>query len=372
MANLKQQILILGHNDATQFVDIYNQYTRLFAPEKYDVTVAYLTGEENPDTKQRMLTSKVLFLNFSKKNIRHLKIVPIQKLIQLCREKKFQIVICHRYKATYIMLWVAQFCKIPVLIGVMHELNTMTARGRQLSIAFLQRKNLMLAGVSNAVRDDIRKNITSMPPERIVTLYNMIDIDMTEPQLLSREDARTMLHLSDDMFVFGNIARLVPNKNQAHLIHSFSLIKIYCPRAKLIIIGDGILEERLKTQVIQYGLQNEVIFTGYLSSAFRYMKAFDCFVLSSIQEAFGRVLLEAMLAKLPLIATSVHGIPEVVGDVGTLVDPTDAAALAFAMKQIYRLSPEERLQLGERAYQHVEKKFSIPCFQKQFWQLLEN
>jgi glycosyltransferase involved in cell wall biosynthesis len=161
----------------------------------------------------------------------------------------------------------------------------------------------------------------------------------------------------------------VHNKDQATLIHAFSLIKPYCPKAKLILIGNGELEASLKVQVNANGLSKDIIFTGYLVNGFKYMKAFDCFVLSSIQEAFGRVLLEAMIAKRPIIATRAHGIPEVVGDAGTLIEPRDAMGLSAAMKNMYALTESQRDRLGETAYQHAVDHFSIPCFQRIFWDL---
>lgn len=366
---MRKNILILGHNDATQFIDIYNQYTRLFDKEKFEVTVAYLTGEPSETVKNRTIAENVIFLNAAKKNIRGFKILPILNLIKLCRAKKFQTVICHRYKPSYIMMWVARFVKIPAVIMVMHELDTLSSWRRRLAISILQRENMIFAGVSNAVRDDMRKSLWRVPEDRIITLYNMIDVDLTEPQLLSRADARKVLQIPEHAFVFGNVARLAPNKDQVNLIKAFALIKPYCPNAKLIIIGDGQLDSQLKQTVDLNRLTDDVIFTGFLTGGFRYMKAFDCFVLSSIQEAFGRVLLEAMIARLPIIATKVHGIPEVVGDAGRLVEAKDTEAIAAAMKEIYHASEQQRESIGTQGYQRAMEHFSIPKFYEQFWQL---
>lgn len=369
---MRKNILILGHNYATQFIDVFNQYVRLFDPAKYCVTIAYLTGAPREDVKERTVAEEVLFLNCSKKSIRYLKIDPIRKLLALTKEKKFEQVICHRYKPSYIMLWVSQFQPIPKLIFVMHELKTMTSIGRRLLLAALYRKNITFAGVSNAVRDDLRKSLWRIPKERIVTLYNVIDVDLTEPKLLSRETARKELKLADDNFIFGHVARLVPNKDQQSLIHAFSLIKPHCPKAKLIILGNGVLEEQLKEQVKSYGLTEDIIFTGFVPEGYRYMRAFDCFVLSSVQEAFGRVLLEAMIAKCPIIATRTNGIPEVVADSGTIVNPRDAIQLAEAMKHYYFFSKEERHALAEKAYTHMVNNFSIPVFQQEYWQYINS
>ncbi len=365
---MRKNILILGHDYATQFVDIYNQYTRLFDKQKYEVTVAYLTGEPNEAVRERTLAEHIVFLNLSKKSIRNLKFQPIRKLLALTREKKFQLAICHRYKSSYIMMCVARLHKL-ALVAVMHELRTMSSLRRQLSIACLANKNVLFAGVSNAVRDDMRKNLWCVPQERVVTLYNVMDKELTEPQLLSRKEARSSLNLPENTFVFGHLGRLVRNKDQKSLIHAFSLIKPYCPNAKLIIVGSGELESALKQQVKAYQLNDDILFTGFLAGGFRYMKAFDCFVLPSIQEAFGRVLLEAMLAKVPIIATSVHGIPEVMADTGILVKPSDSMELANAMQKIANLSSLERQQYGDIAYQHMLDHFTLPAFYQQFWQL---
>lgn len=366
---MRKQVLIFGHNYATQFVDIYNQYTQLFDSDKYEVTVAFLTGEDNEVVRQRILAPNIEFLNVPKEAIRTLKIEAIKKVSEWCKQKNFQIVICHRYKPTYIMMWVAQRQKIPALVFVMHELNTMKSRGRRLLIAALYRKNMFFAGVSNAVRDDMRKCLWRVPKERIITLHNMIDIELTEPQLLTREEARQKLNLPEDVFIFANIARLAPNKDQANLIKAYSLLKPYCPNTKLLIIGDGVLEEQLKSQASMLGLKDDVIFTGFIPGAHRYMRAFDCFILCSIQEAFGRVLLEAMIGQTPIIATRVHGIPEVLGNTNILIKPQSAVELASAMKQVFLASPQEKLQKTTRAYQHVTTHFSIPTFKRIFWEI---
>ena len=365
---MRQAVLILGHSYATQFIDIFNQYTHLFQKKDYEVTVAYLTGEPDQTVKERTIAEHVLFLNQSKKSVRSLKIFATLKLLALCKEKKFQIVICHRYKPIYIMMWIAQFYKISAMIGVMHELKTMSSFGRRLLIACLRRKNMLFAGVSNAVRDDLRKSLWFVPSKQIVTLYNVIDVEMTEPSLLTRDQARSMLNLPPDAFVFGNIARLASNKDHASLIKAFALIAHHS-NIKMIIIGEGELQTRLQKLVQEEKLENHILFTGFLPQAARYMKAFDCFILSSIQEAFGRVLLEAMIAKLPIIATEVNGIPEVLANVGYLVQAKDITGLSEAMKKIVQTSEQEKINQGEQAYQRVLQYYSIPIFIKDFWQL---
>lgn len=366
---MRKNILIFGHGYATQFIDISNQYTKLFDKDKYEVTVAYLVGEPSEEIRKKHLADNVLFLNSPKNSTRGLKIYAIKKMLNLHRDKKFQIVICHRYKPTYIMLWVSQFLKIPVLFSVMHELGTLKNIGRKALIAALASENTIFAGVSNAVRDDLRKSIWKIPNERVITLYNMIDVDLTMPAIISREIAREQLKISSDTFIFGNLGRLAINKDQKTLITAFSQIKPLCPKSKLLIMGEGQLEPELKKQVRELNLQDEVIFTGFINDAFKFMKAFDVYISSSTQEAFGRVLLEAMLAKLPIIATKVNGVPEVVGDAGILIDAKNPEQLAEKMLYLYNANENERKRLGEDGYHRATTEFSLQRFNQIFWNL---
>lgn len=364
---MRQRVLILGHNDATQFIDIYNQYTRLFDPNRYEVTVAMLTGRSNELTLKRLIAEDVHFFDMHKSLLRTLKLRAAWQLFKLMREKRYDIVICHRYKPTYLVLWVKQFLHIPAVVSVMHELGTMKAKGRAALMRLLGRKDTLFAGVSNAVRDDLRRSLRPFPENRIITLYNVIDIEQVEPTFLTKAAAREALNLPSHRYIFGNIARLAINKDHANLITAFSKVHTRYPDALLVIVGDGILEPAIRAQIETLNLTGHVILTGFVPCAFEKLKAFDAFVLSSIQEAFGRVLIEAMLAHCPLIATKVNGIPEVVGDAGTLVPPRQPDALANAMMQFIENENHIREDYANAGYQRVSMHFSIPAFNRVFW-----
>lgn len=366
---MRKNVLIFSHGYKNGFIEASNQYSRLFDPDKFDITVVYLDGEPNEQIQKKHVANKVLFLNAPLRDKRGLKLPIIKKMLALHRTKKFHIVICHRYKPTYIMLWVAKFCKIPILFCIIHEMKAFKYFSRKLTMSVLAQKNIMLAGVSNAVRDDLQHSLLGRTKDRVITLYNTIDIDATKSELLSRHDARHQLNLPEDCFTFGILGRLVPAKDHNTLIEAFAIIKPHCPLAKLVIIGEGELESPLKNQIQQHGLVDDVILTGFLPKAFSLLKAFDVFVLSSIKEAFGRVLLEAMVAKCPIIATKTDGIPEVMGDIGTLVEKQNPQALAYAMMNFYNMTREERQIQSELSYQRAHHTFSIENFKETFWNL---
>lgn len=366
---MKKNILILAHSYGMQFLESCNQYAQLFDSAQYEVTIAYLVGEPDEKIKHKTRAENILFLNCSRKEIRGLKLSAIRRLLTLCRQKQFDCVICHRYKPTYLMLWVAQFCRIPTLFFVMHALGTMKSLSRRLLIATLFRKNMIFAGVSDAVRDDLRRNLWRVPAERIQTLYNLIDHSSFEPQLLTQEKAREQLHLAKDAFVFGHIGRFTQDKDQKTLIQAFAMMKPHCPHAKLVMIGDGKLELELKNEVALHQLENDVIFTGFIVDGFQLMKAFDIFVLTSIKEGFGRVLLEAMMAKLPIIATRIGGIPEVLGDTNFLIEAKQTQVLAETLQKTCQSTKTSLQAIGEQGYQRMLNKFSCEAFKKTFWQV---
>ncbi|MDR3491887.1 MAG: glycosyltransferase [Gammaproteobacteria bacterium] len=365
---MRKNVLILSHSYGSQFLESCNQYSLVFDPQEYETTVVYLSGSPSIDIKNKTLAEHTYFFDIPTKQLSGLKLKAIKKIYTFCKEKKFSIVICHRYKPSYIMLWVAQFYSFAAMIFVMHAPETMLSKARQWLVSHLLKKNMLIAGVSHAIEQDIKKDLPKVPAEQIITLYNIIDSDLFSSHLFTRQGARLKLNLSEQDFIFGNLARLVIDKDQKTLIHAFSQIKNNCPNAKLIIMGNGKLEHELKKQVSDLKLENEIIFTGFIEDGFRFMKAFDVFVLSSISEAFGRVLLEAMIAHTPIIAARSEGIPEVIGDTGVLVDAANPEQLAHEMQKAYHSNSTELSALAEKSFQRIDL-FTLPTFKKDFWNL---
>jgi glycosyltransferase involved in cell wall biosynthesis len=368
---MRKNILILAHSYGMQFVEGCNQYAQLFDKDQYKVTVVYLIGAEDNLIKQKTEAEKVIFMNLTSRSLRGLKWEAIHKILKLCRKYRFEMVFCHRYKPAYIMLWVSLLCRIPKIFFIMHALETMKSIPRRLLMAALWRNNITMIGVSEAVCQDLRQDLWRVPHQYIKTFYNIMDYELFEPQLLARHKARDILKIPAQAFVFGNIGRLVKEKDQKSLINAFYLIKDQCPNAKLVFIGDGKLEQELKAQVQELNLSDSVIFAGFIPDGFRFMKAFDIFILNSIEEAFGRVLLEAMVAYTPIIATRTHGIPEVVGDTGFIVEPKNPQALAEIMLKTYHLPKTDLALLGEKAYDRMARTFSIQRFKKDFWETVQ-
>ncbi|MEN9207706.1 MAG: glycosyltransferase family 4 protein [Gloeomargarita sp. GMQP_bins_120] len=163
-----------------------------------------------------------------------------------------------------------------------------------------------------------------------------------------------------EALVIGMVGRLVPQKSHATALRAFPLIHRQVPQARLVILGDGPLRPSLMALADRLRITPYVQFLGYQPDAAQWMAGFDIFLHTSLHEGFGLVLLEAMAARRPIVATRVGAIPEIVvhGQTGLLVPPGDPQALAQAVSQLL-LDGSLRRQLGEAGYQRLLREFSV-------------
>lgn len=329
----ERHVLQFCHGYDGPFLDCARQYASLFAGKGYRVTTVFLTGAADPQVAAGCASDEVLFLEFSSKAIRGLKLGAIRELRRIAASRRFSFCIAHRFKPIYIALLAT---RLPV-IGVHHAFGDYQRRTRQL-FANLFSKRLSLLGVSDAVRDDMRQCLPKWPAERIQTLYNRIDIDALQASLVPAAQARQALGLDAKAWIVGNVGRLHPDKDQATLLRGFAQALPALPAgARLAVLGTGRLEHALKAQAEALGIAAQVDFLGQVPDARRYFSAFDVFALSSDHEPFGMVLLEAMVAGVPLLATACGGAKEVVEGVGILFPLGDAERLAQGLQHLAEL-----------------------------------
>ncbi|MBI3957047.1 MAG: glycosyltransferase family 4 protein [Candidatus Kerfeldbacteria bacterium] len=193
-----------------------------------------------------------------------------------------------------------------------------------------------------------------VPERRINVVYNGVDLgpypDVT----------RKMFHWTK-RFLIGTVARLESEKGVAHLLQAFRELLVVIPHARLMIVGDGSERHKLEWLSRQLGIDAAVQWLGFQRNIPAWMKSFDCFVLPSVgRESFGVVLLEAMAAACPVVASNLGGIPEVVENnrTGILVEPGDAELLMQALLFLYQ-HPDVAMRLGLRGRERVEERFSL-------------
>lgn len=329
MGNSDKWILQLCHSYGAPFDDVARQWQVLFDDTQYKVLTVFLTGEPNDDVV-KLVGGQVIFLGYKSKDIRGLKRKQINDIANLNKEYQFELAIAHRYKPIYI----ATHIKSLRVFGVAHAYDVFDGFWRKKYIQTCKDR-LTLIGVSNAIRDDVKAALPRYPQGKIQTIYNRVNVERLQAGQINKEQARLFLGLPKEAYIVGNVGRLHPDKDQETLIAGFAKALPNLNNGLLVIIGDGRLDSELKQQVAELGITKSVLFLGRVADAWKYFKAFDVFALTSNYEPFGMVLLEAMVANIPVVSSNVGGAPEVVGDTGILFPLGHSAELANALKSLF-------------------------------------
>src|SRR4030042_1929721 len=220
--------------------------------------------------------------------------------------------------------------------------------------------------VNNASSDKKQAIELGIKPKKELTLiHNGIDVSRLEKEFLIREKARKELNLNQSDFVVGAIANFYPPKGLKYLIEAASLLS--GKDIKFIIIGDGEERTLLEKVIEEKNLKNNFILKGVIPEAYRYLKAFDIFVLPSVKEGFPWTILEAMSAEVPVIATKVGAVPEVIRNNknGILIEPENPQQISGAIEM---LIDDKGLQeiLAKEGKKIVTEEFNLKTMVKKY------
>ena len=229
-----------------------------------------------------------------------------------------------------------------------------------------------IATVSKACADDLKCRRSFK--KEVVYIYNGINPEkiVTMP----KEERYKKLGISKSDDIIGYIGVLEERKGIHYLIDAMPKIISRRPKVKLVIIGEGEEDytQTLREKIRQLGIESHVKLTGYIPNAAQFMECFDVFVLPSTEfESFGLVILEAMIYKVPVVATDVGGIPEVVknGETGFIVEARNPEALADNI--LFLLSNRELAQvMGENGYRLLLSKFTSEKMAEKYMKLVKN
>jgi len=180
------------------------------------------------------------------------------------------------------------------------------------------------------VSEGVRQYLISagVPAAKIVAVPTGIDLKRFDPGRKDLKDVRAEFGLRPDDFVVGIVAVLRFNKGHHHLIRAVGRLAPRHPNLKLVIVGDGPQKQNIDKLVEELGLEQRVMRVGHYDDIPSVLKALDAFALPTREEALGTALIEATAMGVPVIATKVGGIPEVLGEAGVYTPTEDADALA--------------------------------------------
>ena len=265
----------------------------------------------------------------------------ISALKEIASRRHPDIIVTHSVKSHFIM-WRSRLWKDYPWVAFHHGYTT-TDRKMRLYNRFDRwslPKAAVVVTVCNAFARELAE-VTGVPPEKIRVQHNSIR-PKSPPHSSDIEALRTRLGIAPDQQIILSIGRLSKEKAQADLIEAFKQLSRTHPDldCKLLIVGEGPERESLATMAQASGFADRIVFTGQVTAVSPYYAIASVFVLPSHSEGSPNVLLEAMAAHAPVVATEVGGVPEVVESdkSALLVPPKQPAMLAAAIARVLRNS----------------------------------
>lgn len=262
-------------------------------------------------------------------------------LIKIFLKEKPDVVHLNSSKIGGLGSLAARICFVPKIIFTIHgwAFNENRSSLSKLIIKILYFITILFSTKSIAVSNQIKEQAKTIPLSKIIFRKIFVIKNSVEKiDFIEKDKARDFifqkigLNNPDNKKIVGTICELHPIKGLEGLIKAFKKND----EAKLIIVGSGELENDLKKQISDFGLQNKVFLAGFIEDGAKYLKAFDIFILNSFSEAMALVILEAGQAELPVIATKVGGIPEIIENkkTGLLVESGNEVAVSEAINFI--------------------------------------
>lgn len=241
--------------------------------------------------------------------------------------------------------------KVPViLLEETSDPKNRSWKGNLLMKFFVKLSDAII-GVSPGVVDYL-ENTLKLPKHKIFLVNNGVVL----PREISRTEIaelKVSLGINSNDIVIGSVGRMLQDENKrfSDLIKAFAIVCKTHSNVKLLLVGSGPEVEKYKKLSEELAISDKVIFTGYQSDVALYYRVMNIFVLVSAYEAFGLVLAEAMLSKLPVVATKVGGMKYIVDDTktGFLVKPFDVNAIAEKLN-VLCFDEELRTNFGNNGF----------------------
>ena len=280
-------------------------------------------------------------------------------LAKLCEEWDIDLIHCHYLRENYIAMLAKRYNKKIRVVYTNHFVIPNDAVTR-LSNRLLDKKQDQMIAVCNRGKEQLMTN--GWNGEHIQVIFNAVDLDAWAGDR-NGSTLRSALGIPDDRFVMLCASRFADDKGHKYLIDSIKrLTELSAVPFTLVLAGDGPLLEPAKEQVKALGLSEEQVkFIGFRKDIKNLYKGSDLYVNSSRHEALSFLIIEAMAAGLPVIATDMGGNSDIVNDeagCGLLVEYDNPDSMAGAMKVMME-EPDFLAQCREGARRTIEEKFEV-------------
>ncbi len=228
----------------------------------------------------------------------------------------------------------ARLADVPVRISTVHDMDHWRLKRRLQTDKALMRWRDEVFCVSEPVRQAYIEK-TGCPPEMVRVMPNGLQLSGFKASR-SPDHVRTEFGIPDGNLVVGMVANLVPIKNHRGFLDTAARICSERNDVSFLLVGDGELRRELEERAEELGIRDSVVFAGARRDVADMLGAMDCFLLTSLREAFSIAVLESMTMGVPVVATNQGGVSDIIrsADGVLLVDPTDSQAMASAVMRI--------------------------------------
>ncbi len=287
----------------------------------------------------------------------------IRKFLKIIKEEKVDIIHLTTLTSLCKYAGIAGFIKrVPI---IWHIREGDLDKRRKKFIIWLKMIPAKILLQHNLARKILFPNISS---KKIEIIYNAIDLVRFKPQ--KNNYLHNLLKLQQDILLVGSVGSISRRKGIEYLIKAIPIVKNRVEKFRVVIIGDDVREDerdlkRLKMLAENLGVKDFVFFLKGMEDIEKAINDICLLVLSSIEESFPRVLIEAFACAKPVVATRVGGIPEIVEDGvdGLLVSPGKEDEIAEAIVRLLE-NVEEREKIGKRGFEKASKQFSLEVYSK--------
>ena len=294
-------------------------------------------------------------------------------LYHLIKKKRYSIVHTHSSKAGILGRIAAWLAGTPVIIHTIHGLPFHEYQSRILNFIYVNLERLVAPITDKIITVCDRMwekayQAGVAPKNKFVTVYSGMELDsfiragQSNKSMAQLKNMRKRLGIEDDELVVGKIARLFPLKGHTFLLEAAARVVREYPKAKFLLVGEGILRKSLEKQADDLGIRDKIVFSGLVprEQIPEYIALMDIVVHTSLREGLARVIPQAFAERKPVISFQIDGADELVKDdhTGFLVQPYDVAGLAEAIESLLK-DGDLRQRMGADGRALVDPKFRV-------------
>jgi len=303
----------------------------------------------------------------------------ILKLLGIIKKHKIHIIHTHNMLADRRGCVAGWLGGVPIVVTTIHTLMNTDRFGEKKRGTSIWQYNFLLKHVPKkiiALSKEVKRHTQKelhLGEDRISLIYNASDLSRLNLSV-NKQEKKKEFGIDENCYVIGTVGRLVELKGYPYLIKAASLVlKNFSAKIKFLVVGDGYMSDELKSLAKGLGIADKIIFTGQRQDVPEILHILDIFVLPSYYEGLPRSIIEAQACGVPVVATNIGGVPEVVVNdkTGILVPPKDEKAIAKAVIDLLRNKDKAR-RMGDAGRELVQKQFDAPAFIKRTGDLFED